>query len=138
MHVERDELGMEWMRAAIPHVNEYFSPSSIYLPHRTRSQKDYCPVRRHFTCPCICRDIKQFCASCPQCQRASKNNQGKALLSPLPVIIAPFSGWAFDVVGPMPRTKFGNRFVLTCMRHANKYPNVVLMKQAEAMTILKP
>ena len=42
---------------------------------------------------------------------------------------------AFDVVGPLPRTRSGFKYVLTCMCYASKYPDAVPMKRADAKAI---
>ena len=138
VHMENDELGTVWKRVVIPQDRRN---SILALAHSNPLaghlgvKKTTARIRRHFTWPGISRDIKDLCASCPQCQRAARNDQGKAPLSPLPVITVPFSRLALDVVGPMPRTKSGYKYVLTCMCYATKYPDAIPMKRADAKTI---
>ena len=75
-------------------------------------------------------------AGSPQCQMAARNDRGKAPLIPLPVITVPFSRLAFDVVGPLPRTKSGYKYyILTCMCYASKYPEAIPLKKVDAQSV---
>jgi len=40
----------------------------------------------------------------------------------------PFSRVAIDIVGPLPITEAGNRFILTIIDHATHYPDAVALK----------
>ena len=55
--------------------------------------------------------------SCHICQVAGKLNQTipSAPLYPIPVVCEPFEQVLVDCVGPLPRTKAGNKFLLTVM-----------------------
>lgn len=73
----------------------------------------------------------------PQCQKAAWNINQKAPLMPLPRI--PFSRVAFDVVGPLPRTKSGFKYILTLcailantLRHYH-FKNIDTMTVASGM-----
>ena len=92
-------------------------------------------VRKHFTWPGLSVDIKSLCTSCPQCQKAARNDHSRAPLVSLPVIIVPFSRLAFDVVGPLPRTRSGFKYVLTCMCYASKYPEAIPLKRVDAQSV---
>ena len=80
-------------------------------------------------------NVEVVCASCPQFQKAVRNDRGRAPLVPLPVITVPFARLAFAVVGPLPRTRSGFKNVLTCMCYASKYPGAVPMKRTDAKAI---
>ena len=92
-------------------------------------------VRKHFAWPGLSVDIKSLCTSCPQCQKAARNDHSTAPLVPLPVITVPFSRLAFDVVGPLPRTRSGFKYVLTCMCYASKYPEAIPLKRVDAQSV---
>lgn len=57
----------------------------------------------------LVKDVQAWYSSCPECQKATKNLAPRAPLNPLPVIDIPFSRMAFDIVGPLPRTKRGHK-----------------------------
>ncbi len=70
-------------------------------------------LNRKFTWPRMSVDVKKLCSQCVPCQKASRARVGKAPLQPLPVLDIPFSKLAFDLVGPLPRTKSGYKYLLT-------------------------
>ena len=51
---------------------------------------------------------------------------------PLPVIAEPFHRIAMDIVGPLPRSRSGNRYVLVVCDYATRYPEAVPMKTIDA------
>ena len=51
---------------------------------------------------------------------------------PLPVIGEPFHRIARDIVGPLPRSRAGHRYVLTICNYATRYPEAVPMKTIDA------
>ena len=92
-------------------------------------------LRRTFTWPGVTRDVKAWCRSCVECQKAARAVNCRASLQPLPVIPTPFSRLAFDLVGPLPRTKQGHRYLLTCMCLGSKYPDAVPLKRVDAESV---
>ena len=138
VHMEQDELSTYWTRVVAPKARR---KNILTLAH-SNPMAGHCGVKktaarlkRTFTWPGMSTDVKVVCASCPQCQKAARNDQGRAPLVPLPVITVPFARLAFDVVGPLPRTRSGFKYVLTCMCYASKYPDAVPMKRADAKAI---
>ena len=66
--------------------------------------------------PGIAKDVKDLCASSPICQKADPTIIAKGpTLNPLPVIKELFTRIALDVLGPLNRTKAGNKFILVLM-----------------------
>lgn len=70
-----------------------------------------------------------------ECQKAARAVNCRAPLQPLPVIPTPFSRLAFDLVGPLPRTKQGHRYLLTCICLGSKYPDAVPLKRVDAQSV---
>ena len=56
----------------------------------------------------------------------------KAPLIPLPIISEPFSRIAMDIVGPLPRSKSGNRYVLVICDYATRYPEAIPLRSIDA------
>ncbi len=52
----------------------------------------------------------------------------KAPLHPLPVMVQPWQQIAVDIVGELNHTKRGNRFILTVMDFASRWPALWLMQ----------
>lgn len=61
--------------------------------------------------------------------------QKKAPLKPLPTIQEPWTRVAIDIVGPLPRTKSGYRYILTGMDFASRYPEAIPLKRVDAQTV---
>ena len=79
-------------------------------------------IRARMDWPGVVRDVNRVCASCPICQKASPPSMAKAPLHPLPVIREPLKRIAMDIVGPLKRTKKGNKYILVLMDYATKWP----------------
>lgn len=89
-------------------------------------------LKRAFTWPGVSRDVKIWCRACPECQKAARPVNHHAPLRPLPVIREPFSRIAF---GPLPRTKQGNKYLLTSIFLGSKYPDAVPLKRVDAKSV---
>ena len=138
VHIEVDELGTAWTRVVIPQCRRQ---SILALAHSNPMgghfgvKRTTARVRKHFTWSGLSVDIKSLCTSCPQCQKAARNDHSRTPLVPLPVITVPCSRLAFDVVGPIPRTRSGFKYVLTCMCYASKYPEAIPLKRVDAQSV---
>ncbi len=78
-------------------------------------KKAYHRVLRHFFWPCLNADVIQYCRTCRTCQLTGKPNQTitSAPLVPIPAVGEPFEHVIVDCVGPLPKTRSGNQFLLT-------------------------
>ena len=56
-------------------------------------------------------------------------------MMPLPMITEPFHRIAMDIVGPLPRSRSGNCYVLVVCDYATRYPEAVPMKTSDAKVI---
>lgn len=72
--------------------------------------------------PGIRQDVAELCRRCQVCQRTRTNPVRKYPLIPLPVVPLPFHRLAMDMVGPLPTTEEGHRFVLTVCDYGTRYP----------------
>lgn len=98
--------------------------------HRT-----FAEIKKHFHWPGLRKDVAQFCKSCPQCQRTSPQIPSRAQLQPLPIISTPFERLGMDIVGPVERSKAGNRYMLVITDYATKYPEVFPLKSIKAKSV---
>ncbi len=55
----------------------------------------------------------------------------------MPLVQKPFQRIAMDLVGPLPRSKSGNRFILTICDYATRYPEAIPLPSTEAPQIAK-
>ena len=58
--------------------------------------------------------VEQTLKTCDQCQFTQRESAAMQPLHPIPRVDAG-DAWAFDFVGPLPKTKNGNRYLLTAM-----------------------
>uniref|UniRef100_A0A674PL68 Integrase catalytic domain-containing protein n=1 Tax=Takifugu rubripes TaxID=31033 RepID=A0A674PL68_TAKRU len=79
--------------------------------------------------------IKEYCGSCPQCQLAGAKGLARAPLVPLPVVDTPFERIGVDVVGPLERSRSGNRFILVVCDYATRYPEAFPLKVVTAKQV---
>jgi hypothetical protein len=101
--------------------------------------KTYEKVLKHFYWPNLKKDVAFFCRSCHTCQVVGKPNQviSKAKLQPIPAFDEPFSRVMVDCVGPLPRTKSGNEYMLTIMCSSTRFPEAIPLRNIKAQTIVK-
>ena len=93
-------------------------------------------IFQHFYWPDLDNDVIRYCRSCDICQRTiPKGRVGKAPLGTMPIISQPFSRIALDLVGPLPITSQGNRYILTVVDYSSRYPEAVPLKNKESETV---
>ena len=101
--------------------------------------KTYARILKHFFWPGLKQDVSQYCRTCPTCQLTGKPNQKipAAPLCPIPAIGEPFERVIIDCVGPLPRTKSGNQYLLTIMCAATRFPEAVPLRKITATSVIK-
>ena len=113
----------------------------LVLPKRCRETVLKVPlaghlgVLQHFYWPTVHRDVAEYCRTCGTCQKAASRKMVRAPLIPLPIISQPFERIAMDIVGPLPRSARGNRFVLVVCDYATRYPEAIPMKSIDASSV---
>ena len=85
-------------------------------------------IHRHFVWPGLLREVAEMCKRCQTYQKTGRGSLQKAKLVPLPVIEVPFIRIAMDMVGPLPRTGEGHRFILTIVDYCSRFPDAIPLK----------
>ena len=93
-------------------------------------------IARYFMWPGMWKEVRQFVRTCGGCQRAARNTNAKAPLQPLPVVSEPFTKVAFDIVGPLPRTTSGYKYLLTMICLFTKFPVAIPLRRVDNETVL--
>ena len=93
-------------------------------------------IARYFMWPGMWKEVREYVRSCGGCQRAARNTNARAPLQPLPVVSEPFTKVAFDIVGPLPRTTSGHKYLLTMMCLYTKYPVAIPLRRVDNETVL--
>lgn len=101
--------------------------------------KTYDRILQHFFWPAMKADVVQFCNTCHTCQLVGKPNQAvpPAPLRPIPAVGEPFEHILVDCVGPLPKTRAGNQFLLTIMCVSTRYPEAIPLRKITTASITK-
>lgn len=102
---------------------EILSLAHDYIGGHLGINKTYNKILQHFYWPKLKKDVTAYCNSCHTCQLSGKPNQPiKSFpLQPIPVVEEPFSKIFIDCVGPLPKSRNGNQFILTIMCTSTRY-----------------
>ena len=96
-------------------------------------------ITKHFYWPRIRHSVSEFCKTCHVCQMVGKPNQKipVAPLKPIPAFVEPFSRIIIDCVGPLPKTRSRNQYLLTIMCASTGYPEAIPLSNTTAPKISK-
>jgi hypothetical protein len=102
-------------------------------------RKTHDRIMNHFWWPTLRKDVSEYCRSCHTCQVVGKPNQKipSAPLKPIPAFDEPFSRVIVDCVGPLPKTRSGNQYLLTIMCASTRFPEAIPLRNIKAPTIVK-
>ena len=94
-------------------------------------------IQASFYWPGIHGDITRYCRSCDICQKTlSKGRVTKVPLMKMPLIDTPFKRVAVDIVGPIhPMTDRHNRYILTMVDYATRYPEAIPLKSVTTVEV---
>ena len=94
-------------------------------------------IQQQFYWPGMVEDIKHYCRSCDVCQRTiQKGKVGKVPLGRMPLIEQPFQRVNIDLVGPIhPVSDAGNRYIVTLIDLATRYPEAKAVPNIETVTV---
>ncbi|XP_064463594.1 uncharacterized protein LOC135374580 [Ornithodoros turicata] len=83
--------------------------------------------------PRVQADVQRFVRSCDSCQKTTpKGRIARAPLQSMPKIDTPFERVAVDIVGPIsPPSRSGNRYILTLVDFATRYPDAIPLRSIE-------
>lgn len=86
--------------------------------------------------PSMKKDVQEWIATCPKCQLSAgdRKTQPTEPLHPLHPLPA-FHRWGLDFIGPLPKSKQGNKYVLVGIDHTTKWPVVRAVKTCDAQTV---
>ena len=105
---------------------------SIPLAGHLGKKKTARRVLQRFYWTTLFKDMDEYCRGCAECQKTAPGRQAVAPLVPLPIVASPFERIAMDIVGPLPRSHSGNRFVLVVCDYATRWSEAVPLKSIDA------
>ena len=92
-------------------------------------------ILQRFYWPSVYKDTAEFCRCCGECQKSAPGRKQRAPLIPLPVIDVPFRRIAMDIVGPLPRSRAGSKYILVICDYATRYPEAIPLRSIDAVSV---
>jgi hypothetical protein len=87
--------------------------------------------------PTMREDVEAYCKACEVCQEVkSPNRPGRQSLRSI-AVNGVFERIAMDILGPLPMTYQGNKYVLVIQEYLTKWPVVVALSDQTANTVAK-
>ncbi|PFX14793.1 Transposon Ty3-I Gag-Pol polyprotein [Stylophora pistillata] len=109
---------------------------TIPLSGHMGSKKTVERITAHFFWPGLSFDVRKYCATCPQCQVVARKLKSKrAPLRPVDIVTEPFKKIAIDIVGELPRTTTGYRYILTIVDYATRYPEAIPLRSTSSKAV---
>ena len=112
---------------------------SIYHddPTMAHQSKDaiYQLMKKRYTWEGMYRDIKEYTQTCWECQQrgTARQNNMKRTIPPTDM----FERWGIDIVGPLPQTEDGNRYIVVAMDYFTRWPEARPLRYANVQTVAK-
>lgn len=75
--------------------------------------------------------------SCDRCQRGNKLNKAVGGLHPIPVKPHVFYQMGMDLIGPLPETALGNRYIVTLTDYFSKWAEAAPLPSKHAAGVAK-
>lgn len=98
--------------------------------------KTYARLRKRFFWESSKQDVQEFIKTCESCQRKKLvRKKGK---EPMKITDTPrkaFDKIQIDIVGPLPTTEQGNRYILTVQDCLTKYSDAIPLKTIDSVTV---
>lgn len=109
----------------------HFSPFAGHSGKRKTTHR----IMTNFFWPGVRRDAAEMCKACGACQKTATRRTPRYPLVPLPIVEQPFTRIAMDMVGPLPPTSQGHRFILTICDYSTRYPEAVPLQSTTSKDI---
>lgn len=97
--------------------------------------KMYTSMRRTYYWESMAADVYTYVAQCAACSRRTVGNRRRTNLLRLFPAAHPFTDVTLDLLGPLPVTKAGNRFLLVIVDRFTKMTRVTPMPREDAETV---
>nr|CAH8829254.1 unnamed protein product [Trichobilharzia regenti] len=115
-------------------VPELISQVHHQLGHAGQQKTEHA-IRQRFWWPLIHHDVMEFCRNCAICAQIKQPKPTpRAPLVPM-LTEAPNHRVGVDIIGPVPTSRRGNRYILVMVDYFTKWCEAVPLQQQDALTI---
>jgi len=83
------------------------------------------------------QDVIQFIKECTDCARRKIGHKAKAPLGEIPVATKFLDVVSLDIVGPLPVTENGNKYLLTFVDHFTRFCEAISIAKQDTETIAR-
>ena len=96
-------------------------------------EETYRRVKLRYYWPQMFNDVRAYVKSCDECQKRGKNKRTEPLH---PIKVGrPFDRVGMDIVGPLPKTKRGNVYIVVATDYLTKWPEARAIPNQKAATV---
>ena len=93
-------------------------------------------IRERFFWPSMVKDVSRHLKNCQVCKTVKSGKGHKAPLKPL-VVTRPLEIVSMDVVGPLPVSDLGNKYIITMMDLFSRWPAAYPVNDMSAETVIR-
>ena len=94
-------------------------------------------LRNHFWWKKMEKDVKHWVNSCLYCQRRKQSRPMRQGLTKSLCVDRPWHTLAYDIVGPLPETSTGHKWILTVIDHFSRFPFAIPMTNKSHASVAK-
>src|ERR1051325_273134 len=132
------KIGMDEQKLRVLSQNEIESILFMTHDHPTGGhlgvEAVYNKIKERFYWKRMKQDITEYIKKCDKCQRRGQKG-GETFLHPIKVT-GPFDRIGIDFVGPLARTRKGNKYILVVTDYLTKWPEAKAMREATAKNVV--
>ena len=107
-----------------------------HLAGHQAKENTYQKIAEQYYWPGMKKDVTDYVQTCKICQKRSRQ-KGEAPLNPITKHPIPFHQVGIDVIGPLPRTLTGYRYIVVAIDHFTKWPEARALAEADAQSITR-
>ncbi|PAA55822.1 hypothetical protein BOX15_Mlig019225g1 [Macrostomum lignano] len=130
----RDEYQMVLPRKALDRILKTLH-EGVGGGHMGFAKTKFKVLQRYWR-PGLSRAIEEYIRGCATCCKSKPGKRNRAPLQPL-TFAAPFDCVMMDIVGPLPRSKAGNIYLLTVQDSFTKWPDAYPLRNQKARTVAR-
>src|SRR6266540_2237332 len=107
------------------------NPTSAHQSAKAMRQQ----INKRYVWKGMTSNIKEYVKSCYECQqrRGPKENNRKRTIVPMDI----FERWGIDIVGPLPQTEDGYRYIVVAIDYFSRWPEARPLTYANARQVAK-